>query len=133
VTSWKIGLVDDDLSVRRALPRLLRSEGYAPRVFASARELLDSGFAAEADCLILDIHLGGTSGLDLLEQLRAAAIRTPVVMITAHDDVAARERSRRNGAAAYLKKPFEPASFLDAIASAIAAGATSSGIAAPPD
>jgi FixJ family two-component response regulator len=112
--------VDDDLSVRRALPRLLRSEGYEPRAFASAQELLDSGFASEAACLILDIHLGGMSGLDLLEQLRAASIDTPVVIITAHDDSASRERSLRAGAAAYLRKPFEPASFLDAIASAIA-------------
>ena len=111
---------------------MLRSEGYEPRAFASAQELLDSGFASEADCLILDIHLGGMSGLDLLEQLRANSIRTPVVMITAHDDPSARERSRRSGAVAYLRKPFEPASFLDAIAAAIASGAPSSDAVAPP-
>jgi FixJ family two-component response regulator len=119
VSGVPIALVDDDLSVRRALPRLLRSAGYEPRGFASGRELLDSGFADRAACLVLDIHLEGMSGFELLESLRASGSRVPAIFITAHDDPAARERARRAGASAYLRKPFDAGVLIDALAAAI--------------
>ena len=119
MASARIALVDDDLSVRRALGRLLRAAGHEVRAFASAQELLDSGFAPEAACLVVDIHLGGMTGLELVERLRSAGVATPVAFITAHDNAAARDSARRLGAQAYLRKPFEAAVILDAIAAAI--------------
>lgn len=116
----RVALVDDDLSVRRALPRLLRSAGYETRAFASAQELLDSGFAAVASCFVLDIHLERTTGFDLLERLRAAGIVAPAIFITAYDDDASRERARAAGAAAYLRKPFDGSALLDAISGVLA-------------
>lgn len=115
-----IALVDDDLSVRRALPRLLRSAGHETRAFASAQELLDSGILTTVACFVLDIHLERTSGFDLFERLRAAGVTAPVIIITAYDDDAARERARSLGAAAFLRKPFDGSTLLDAVSSALA-------------
>jgi FixJ family two-component response regulator len=112
----RIALVDDDLSVRRALPRLLRSAGYEARAFASAQELLDSGYACQATCLVLDIHLDRETGFDLLDRLRAAGVTAPAIFITAFDSAEHRERARRAGATAFLRKPFDGCMLLDAIA-----------------
>jgi FixJ family two-component response regulator len=114
----RIALVDDDLSVRRALPRLLRSAGYETRAFASAQELLDSGFAPQANCFVLDIHLERESGFDLLDRLRAAGVTAPAIFITAFDSADHRDRARRAGASAFLRKPFDGCVLLDAIAAA---------------
>ena len=120
--TW-IALVDDDLSVRRALPRLLRSAGYETRAFSSAAELLASGFAFNASCLVLDIHLDRTSGFELLERLRAAGANAPAIFITAYHDDASRERAHALGAVGYLRKPFDGNALLDAISGALSPGA----------
>lgn len=116
--TW-IVLVDDDLSVRRALPRLLRSAGYETRAFASAQELFESGVAAGAACLVLDVNLERTSGFELLERLRSLGVTAPALFITAYDDESTRERARCAGAVAYLRKPFDATTLLDAIAGAL--------------
>lgn len=115
----RIAVVDDDLSVRRALPRLLRSAGHETRTFASAQEFFNSDFAAVADCLVLDIHLERLSGFELLERLRAQGSQIPAIFITAYADDASRERARSLGAAAYLRKPFDGCALLDAITAAL--------------
>jgi CheY-like chemotaxis protein len=114
-----IALVDDDLSVRRALPRLLKSGGYETRSFASAQEFVESGLAETASCFLFDIHLDRASGFDLLERLRASGAAAPVIFITAFDDDASRERARALGAFAFLRKPFDGSALLDAIAGAL--------------
>ena len=114
----RVALVDDDLSVRRALKRLLSSAGFEAHVFASARELLDSGFGDEAGCFVLDIHLGRVSGFDLLKELRLAGSKVPAIFITAFEDDASRARARELGAS-FLRKPFEGSVLLEAIAAAV--------------
>jgi FixJ family two-component response regulator len=114
-----ISIVDDDLSVRRALRRLVKSASYAVQTFASAREFLDASPAARPACLVLDLCLGGMSGFELQERLAVNGAGIPVILITAHDDVATSERVRRSGAAAYLHKPFDGQVLLDAIESAV--------------
>lgn len=114
-------LVDDDLSVRRALRRLVISAGYDVRTFASARELLDSGAADDAAVFLLDIHLGGVTGFELLERLRAAGHLEPVIFITAFDDGESRDRARALGAASFLRKPFDGSALLDGVAEALRA------------
>lgn len=112
-------LVDDDLSVRRALRRLVISAGYDVRTFASARELLDSGVADDAAVFVFDIHLGRVSGFELLDRLRADGHRKPIIFITAFDDGESRDRARAAGAATFLRKPFDGSALLDGLAEAL--------------
>jgi len=114
-----ISIVDDDVSVRRALRRLVQSGGYAVETFASAPEFYDSVPRGRTACLVLDIHLAGMSGFDLEERLAAERVGIPVIFITAHDDDATRDRVRRSGAAGYLRKPFDKQALLDAIRAAL--------------
>jgi FixJ family two-component response regulator len=114
-----ISIVDDDLSVCRALRRLVQSAGYRVQTFTSASGFLDSSPPGRTACLVLDIHLNGVSGFDLQERLAANRTGIPIIFITAHDDAATRERVRRAGVAAYLPKPFDEQALLDAIRSAI--------------
>jgi len=118
----RISIVDDDLSVRRALRRLVQSAGYTVEAFASAREFLDSSPSGRTACLVLDIHLDGMSGFELSEQLAEDRTAIPIIFITARDDALTRERVRRAGVAAYLPKPFDEQALLDAIRSAVDGG-----------
>jgi len=116
--AYRIAIVDDDISVRRALGRLIRSEGDEAETFASALELLDAvsrGFS----CLIVDVHLGGMSGLDLIDALKERGVSVPVIVITAFDDEAMRERACRSGASAYLRKPLDADVLLGAVQKAV--------------
>ena len=110
-----ISIVDDDLSVRRALRRLVQSAGYLVETFASAPEFLRSVPSARPTCLLLDIYLEGMTGFELQERLVASDLAIPVIFMTAHDDAATRERIRRSGAAGYLGKPFDRHALLEAI------------------
>ncbi|HEX9479899.1 MAG TPA: response regulator [Methylomirabilota bacterium] len=116
--------MDDDLSVRRALRRLIGSAGYLVETFASAPEFLRSAPSARTACLVLDIYLEGMTGFELQEQLVADQVAIPIIFMTAHDDAATRERIRRSGAAGYLGKPFDGQALLDAIHRIAGPGAT---------
>ena len=110
-----ISIVDDDLSVRRALRRLVRSAGYLVETFASAQEFLAAARWAAMGCLVLDVQMDGMSGFELQERLVSDRRAVPIIFITAHDDTRTRERIRTSGAAGYLGKPFDPQALLDAI------------------
>jgi FixJ family two-component response regulator len=110
-----ISIVDDDLSVRRALRRLVGSAGYQVETFASAREFLGSAHKSAIGCLVLDVHMDGMSGFELQERLVSDRREIPIIFITAHDDARTRERIRKSGAAGYLGKPFDPQALLDVI------------------
>jgi FixJ family two-component response regulator len=113
--SLMISIVDDDLSVRRALRRLVHSAGYLVETYGSAREFLSSTPPARPACLVLDIYLEGMTGFELQEQLATDRVAIPIIFMTAHDDAVTRERIRRSGAAGYLGKPFDGQALLDAI------------------
>jgi FixJ family two-component response regulator len=111
-----ISVVDDDASVRESLESLIRSVGFAVKVFASAEEFLNSPRLLETNCLILDVRLPGMDGLELHRQLLAENHKIPVIFITAHaSDDHSRAQARRNGAVDYLIKPFSEESLLDAV------------------
>jgi len=114
-----VAVVDDDESVRRALTRLLQSADLRVLTYASATEFLNSGLSSAPECLILDIHLGGMSGLDLLSRLRELGHTLPVLIITAYDDAQARESAARGGSVAYLRKPLDAKVLLEEVATAI--------------
>ena len=113
--SFTVYVVDDDDSIRRALKRLLRSAGYHAITFESAEEFLDSASCLGDGCLVLDIRLPGMTGLDLQEKLASSGAKYSIIFMTAHDNPQWQERARKAGAVAYLKKPFNEHSLLDAI------------------
>jgi FixJ family two-component response regulator len=112
-------VVDDDDSILRALRRLLDATGFRVETFSSAEAFLESAHRGRADCLVVDVHLGGLSGFDLQERLAAAGEHTPIVIITAHDDQSTCQQARRVGAIEYLRKPFDDDSLIAAIHKAI--------------
>jgi FixJ family two-component response regulator len=112
-----VSIVDDDVSVRRALSRLVRVAGYAVESFGSAREFLASIPRGRTACLVLDVQLdgGGMSGLDLQERLVADGVTIPTIFITAHGDARTRERIKQSRVAGFLSKPFGDQALLDII------------------
>lgn len=110
-----IFVIDDDVSVRRALARLMASADLRAKTFASGEEFLAAEDPSRADCLVMDIHLGGMTGLQLQEHLLAMGSNTPIIFITAFDDDATRIKAQQAGAQAYFSKPFDDQALLDAI------------------
>jgi len=108
-------IVDDDLSIRRALTRLLKSLGVETVVFNSAEAFLQAGPWDLEACLILDVQMPGMKGWDLLEHLRAAGIALPVIIITAYNDAQTHDRAMQAGIVAYLQKPFDDQTLLEAL------------------
>jgi FixJ family two-component response regulator len=100
--------------VRRALGRLIRSVGLNAQTFATAEEFLRDGPPRPA-CLVLDLHLPGLSGPDLRQRLADEGRAVPVVFITAYPDEQSEEAALRDGAVAYLRKPFEERCLLEAL------------------
>ena len=114
-----VAVVDDDASVRRALTRLLHSADLRVLAYTSAIEFLAAGLSSVPDCVILDIHLGGMSGLELLSRLRELGHNLPVLIITAHDDAQTREAATNAGCVAYLRKPLDAKVLLEEVATAM--------------
>ena len=115
-----ISIVDDDISVRKSLDRLMRSAGMGVRVFASAEEFLNSAYPRKADCLILDVQLPGMSGAELLRHLDMHKYKVPVIFITAHgSDEQARSEAASDWTVAFLIKPFSGDELLDAVNAAL--------------
>ena len=110
-----LSVVDDDESVREALPDLLRELGYGVRTFASAYDFLSSDFIDRTDCLILDVAMPGMSGPDLQNTLNARGKRIPTIFITAHGNEALRPRLLEQGAVECLAKPFSDTDLSEAI------------------
>ena len=115
-----ISIVDDDISVRKSLDRLIRSAGLGVLVFASAEEFLNSAHPRKADCLILDVQLPGMSGIELLHHMNVHNYEVPVIFITAHEsDEHARSEAASDWTVAYLIKPFSGEELLDAVNAAL--------------
>jgi FixJ family two-component response regulator len=113
-------VVDDNASLLKSMARLLAHHGIDSRTFASAEALLASDGVQAATCLLLDIHLGGISGIELQRRLVASGSKCPVIFMTAHDDEATRNEAINAGCIAYLRKPFASHVLLDAIAKGVA-------------
>ena len=108
-------VVDDDSDIRDGLKLLLESVGLTCVAFNSTRDFLQSQQIESANCLILDVRLPGTGGLDLQEELTRAQIKTPIIFITAHGDIPMSVRAIKAGAVEFLTKPFREQELLDAV------------------
>ena len=114
-----VAVVDDDDSFLRAIGRLLRAAGFEPVGYSSAEAFLEDTTHAPPDCLVLDIHLVGASGLELRRHLTALGSPIPVIFVTAHDEPKVREEAQQVGCSAYLRKPVPGQLLLEAINKAV--------------
>jgi len=114
-----ISVVDDDDAVRKSLQSLIRSVGLAVTVFTSAEEFLNSEHLHTTRCLILDVGMQGMDGFELQRQLRVSHREIPIIFITAHGNEAACSQALKEGAVAYLRKPFSEQALLNAIETAL--------------
>jgi len=116
----RIAVVDDEVSVRKSLRRLLRAFGFDVATFASGNVFFYSLELQHPDCLILDLHMPGMNGLGVQRRLTKAGLRVPVIVITGHDEPETRAQCLSAGAADYLCKPFDDEALLSAIQHAMA-------------
>jgi len=115
-----VHIVDDDAGMRASLVNLFRSVGYQTRAYASVDEFLAADAEADPGCLVLDVRLPGTSGLDFQDQLREQDSLLPVVLMTGHGDIPMSVRAMKGGAIDFLAKPFREQDMLDAVTTALA-------------
>jgi FixJ family two-component response regulator len=120
MTRGLISIVDDDESIRRTTTFLIESFGFRAAAFESAENFLKSGQLHDTSCLILDVQMPGTTGLELQSELAAAGYGIPVIFITAYDNKVSRKQAMQAGAAAFLGKPFSDEELLQTIRSALA-------------
>ena len=112
-------VVDDDAAVRDAIKDLLESAMIGVETFSSGREFLARKASEVPSCLVLDVRLPGTSGLDFQRELAAANIEIPIIFITGHGDIPMTVQAMKAGAIDFLTKPFREQELLDAIHKAI--------------
>jgi len=116
-----VAIVEDDPSFRRSVARLLNAYGFDTETYPSA-EMFLAGDVTQAACLVLDIHLGGMSGIALAGHMGSAHPEIPIIIITAIDDDGAEAEVRRIGCIAFLRKPFSGESLIGAVSRAFAVG-----------
>jgi FixJ family two-component response regulator len=114
-----VAIVDDEEGIRKALGRLLRAAGLEAHGYANGQEFLTAAAERRPDCVVLDLHMPGMSGLQVLRKLKAIGLLLPIVVITAHDEPETREQCLSTGARAYLRKPLEDRLLLNAISAAM--------------
>jgi FixJ family two-component response regulator len=114
-----VHIVDDDGAVREALGDLLRSMDYQVILYASASDFLKVELPDAPACLVLDVRLPGTSGLDLQAHLASINVGLPVILMTGHGDIPMTVRAMKLGAVDFLTKPIRDQDLLDAVAAAI--------------
>lgn len=112
-------IVDDDAGICAAVADLLRSVGIESLTFASTRDLLNATLPDRPGCMVLDVRLPGSSGLDLQSQLSAKDNHLPIVFLTGHGDIAMTVRAMKAGAVDFLTKPVRDQDMLDAVFAAI--------------
>ena len=115
----QIYVVDDDLSVREAVGRLIRSAGLNVRTFASAQEILANLGKEMPSCLVLDIRLPDLDGFELQDELARKDMPVPIIFLTGHGDIPMSVRAIKAGAVDFLTKPFNDEYLLEAIRDAI--------------
>lgn len=114
-------VIDDDELVRRAIGRLLTTEGYRVVLCESAAAFLAIGAISRPTCLIVDVRMPGMTGLDLLEELNTTSRALPLVFITGHGDAGMAARATAAGAVALLLKPADHDELFEAVRRGIAA------------
>jgi FixJ family two-component response regulator len=102
-----VAIVDDDPRIRESLESLIESAGLRARVFSFAEDFLQGDHLAATSCLITDVRMPGMSGLDLHRRVRLERPELPVIIITAHYEDRIEHCAFRQGAAFFIRKPFD--------------------------
>lgn len=110
-----IFVVDDDISILRSIKRLLNASGFSAEVFDSAESFRDCAARDHGLCVVLDVNLSATCGIELKRQLAASGSALPVIFVTANDSEHTRRTAIDAGCVAFLRKPFPAESLFDAI------------------
>lgn len=114
-TNLSVAIVDDECSVRRSLGRLMRSAGIQLEVFASGAEFLERLPTGSWQVVLLDIHIPGLTGFELLKRARDERPELAVVMITGYEEREVKRRAYEAGAKGFLLKPFMFSEFLEVV------------------
>jgi FixJ family two-component response regulator len=112
-------VIDDDVSVRSAISRLLAAVGLEVQMFPSGQKFLASKLPDLPGCVVLDVRLPGLSGLDLQQEMFERGIHYPVIFISGHGDIPMSVQAMKAGAVEFLTKPFRDQDLLDAVTLAI--------------
>lgn len=118
----RLCLIDDDVSARESLERVLISEGYEVATYPDGTRGLAAALEEDFDCVLTDLRMPGISGLELVNTLRDELPNLPVVLMTAHGTTETAIEATRRGAFDYILKPFEMEELLPVLARAAAAG-----------
>src|SRR6202012_4017811 len=105
-TRGEVFVVDDDPAVRETLSIVLSASGYQVICFADGAALLAVARTRSPACILLDVHIPGKSGLDILKELHAEDYPAPIFMISGHGDIAMAVSAIRGGALDFIEKPF---------------------------
>ena len=114
-----VSIIDDDASVRIAVSRLIRSLGYLAHAFASADEFLKSRHAGDSSCVIADVQMPGTTGMELQRLLNEQDRSLPIILITAFPEGDIRAQALKAGAFDLLSKPFNGTELVECIERAL--------------
>lgn len=114
-----VHLIDDDEAVRQSLAFLLATAGLAVRVYESADKFLDTVATLQPGCVVSDVRMPGTDGLELQRRLNALGVTLPVIIMTGHADVPLAVEAMKAGAVDFIEKPFEDTLLLSAIQTAL--------------
>ncbi len=114
-----IRIIDDEEDVRNAIQLMLDIEGWESRTYESASAFLTSGDTTRPGCVLLDVRMPNTSGLELQEIMHQRNIRLPIVFLTGHADIEVAISSLKHGAVDFLLKPVDDVKLLEAIAHAV--------------
>jgi FixJ family two-component response regulator len=115
-------IIDDDVRMRAAMERLLKSVGLRAELFATPQDFLRRKPPDGPSCLVLDVRLPGMSGLDVQSKLIDSGVHIPIIFITGHGDIPMTVRAMKSGAVEFLTKPFRDQDLLDAIQLALERG-----------
>jgi FixJ family two-component response regulator len=114
-----ISIVDDDESCRIAITGLMKSLGFAAEAFSSAEAFLSSPRIRDTSCLIADVHMPGTTGIELHSRLIKSGHAVSTILVTAYPEENDKARALAAGVLCYLSKPLDEKALLDCITSAL--------------
>lgn len=114
-----VAVIDDDISVREAIQGLLETAAIHVELFSSSRDYLQAKRTSNPNCIILDVRLPGSSGLEFQRELIASGVHAPIIFITGYADVPMTVQAMKAGAVEFLTKPYRDQALLDAVLSAI--------------
>jgi len=118
-----IAVLDNEPEMRKALRLLLLAKGFRVQLHARGEDLLESLSSGLPHCLLLDLHMPGVNGFDVLAAFASCHITMPVVVITGQQEPETQERVRSFGVVAYLRKPVDETILFSAIDAALSRGA----------